>query len=232
VTADDILSDTIPNSDSDSGYAYRDPVPTESKLPFLTAAALTALAPERVNWIVPGFVAPGVVTEADGKLKASGKTTFLAHMVRSIVTGCPFLNCPTQRSPVIWLTEERAQTFGETLRRAQLDTRTDIHVLHWHSVKLLAWPVLMKRVTEHAKTVGAKVIIIDTIAQWAAFRGDSENQTGSQMEAAAPLQLAASAGLAIVVARHERKSGGDVGESGRGGSAFSARCGVGRNDQG
>jgi len=36
----------------------------------------------------------------------------------------------------------------------------------------------------------------------------------------APLQMAAGSGLAVVVARHERKSGGDVGDSGRGSSAF------------
>src|SRR5262249_27827100 len=36
-----------------------------------------------------------------------------------------------------------------------------------------------------------------------------------------PLQIvAAMEGLAVVVARHERKAGGDVGDSARGGSAF------------
>ena len=35
-----------------------------------------------------------------------------------------------------------------------------------------------------------------------------------------PLQLAAAEGLAVTVARHERKSGGEVGDSGRGSSAF------------
>ena len=36
----------------------------------------------------------------------------------------------------------------------------------------------------------------------------------------APLQVAAADGLAIIVVRHERKAGGDVGDSGRGSSAF------------
>ena len=36
----------------------------------------------------------------------------------------------------------------------------------------------------------------------------------------APLQIAAADGLAIVVTRHERKAGGDVGDSGRGSTAF------------
>jgi hypothetical protein len=37
----------------------------------------------------------------------------------------------------------------------------------------------------------------------------------------APLQAAAGAGLAVIITRHERKSGGDVGDSGRGSSAYS-----------
>lgn len=35
----------------------------------------------------------------------------------------------------------------------------------------------------------------------------------------APLQDAAHAGLTVIVCRHERKGGGDVGDSGRGSSA-------------
>ena len=62
---------------------------------------------------------------------------------------------------------------------------------------------------------------MDTISTWAGLRGDSENNNGDQLAAAEPLQDAAAKGLAVVVTRHERKGGGDVGESGRGGSAFS-----------
>jgi hypothetical protein len=43
----------------------------------------------------------------------------------------------------------------------------------------------------------------------------------------APLQEAAAGdGLAVVVLRHDRKSGGDVGDSGRGSSAFSGAVDV------
>jgi hypothetical protein len=41
-----------------------------------------------------------------------------------------------------------------------------------------------------------------------------------------PLQLAAAAGLCVVITRHERKSGGDVGDSGRGSSAYSGAVDV------
>jgi hypothetical protein len=74
---------------------------------------------------------------------------------------------------------------------------------------------------DRAKQIGASIIVVDTIGQWGGLRGDAENSNGAQLEAAAPLQDAAAQGLAIIVSRHERKAGGEVGESGRGGSAFS-----------
>jgi hypothetical protein len=60
-----------------------------------------------------------------------------------------------------------------------------------------------------------------TLPQWAGIHGDGENSAGEALAAMAPLQEAASQHhLAVVIARHERKSGGDVGNSGRGSSAF------------
>ena len=44
--------------------------------------------------------------------------------------------------------------------------------------------------------------------------------SGEAMQAMGPIQLAAAQGLAVVVVRHERKGGGDIGESARGSSAF------------
>jgi hypothetical protein len=193
----------------------------ETKLPFKTAADVAKTVPEKVDWIVPGFVAAGVVTEIDGKLKASGKTTWIAALLRAVLAGALFMGLQTKRAKGIWLTEERPQTFAETLKRAHLEAATDIEVLHWHEVKHLPWPVVMAATVKRAKEIGASIIVVDTIGQWGGLRGDAENSNGAQMEAAAPLQDAAAAGMAVLVPRHERKGGGEVGESGRGGSAFS-----------
>jgi hypothetical protein len=60
----------------------------------------------------------------------------------------------------------------------------------------------------------------DTLGRFAAFRGDGENSSGEADAAMAPLLQAAATGLAVIVVRHERKAGGDVGDAGRGSSAF------------
>jgi hypothetical protein len=175
----------------------------------------------RIDWIVPGFVARGVVVEIDGKLKMSGKTTFIGVLTRAALTGGRFLGHRVAQSKVVWLTEERPTTFAETLKRNHLDERTDLEVLHWHEVKAVPWPDVMAGAITKAKQIGASILIVDTIGQWGGLRGDAENSNGAQLDAAAPLQDAAAQGLAVIVAPHERKSGGDVGDSGRGGSAFS-----------
>ena len=63
------------------------------------------------------------------------------------------------------------------------------------------------------------MLVVDTLSPFAGIHGDGENQAGEDA-ASAPLIRAAAAGLAVVSVRHERKAGGDVGDSGRGSSAF------------
>jgi hypothetical protein len=73
---------------------------------------------------------------------------------------------------------------------------------------------------DKAVEFGAGLLVVDTLGQFAGIRGDAENSAGAATEAMEPLQEAAARGLAVVITRHERKGGGEVGESGRGSSAF------------
>jgi hypothetical protein len=61
---------------------------------------------------------------------------------------------------------------------------------------------------------------VDTLPQFAKLAGDTENAAGAALDAMEPLQGAAAEGLAVLISRHDRKSGGDVGDSGRGSGAF------------
>jgi hypothetical protein len=62
--------------------------------------------------------------------------------------------------------------------------------------------------------------VVDTLSQWADLRGDMENQAGDAFAALQPLQQAAGEGIAVIFLQHERKSGGDAADAGRGSSAF------------
>jgi len=61
---------------------------------------------------------------------------------------------------------------------------------------------------------------VDTLPHFAGLPGDAENNSGDALKAMQPLLQAAADRLGVMVVRHERKSGGSVGDSGRGSSAF------------
>jgi putative DNA primase/helicase len=190
-------------------------------LPFQTAREMAGRTPERPDFIAKPWVARGAITEVDGKLKASGKTTWITQLTRAVLRGEPFLEEPTQQGPVVYLTEQTATTFREALRRAGLLEADDLHILSWPDVRSAPWEKVAAGAIAFAERVGAALLIVDTLPQFSGVTGDSENSAGEALRAMAPLQTAAARGLAVVVARHERKGGGEVGESGRGSSAYS-----------
>jgi hypothetical protein len=192
----------------------------ERNLPFRTARAIAGEVPEQVIWYVPGYIAAGAVTELVGKIKAAGKTTWVTHAVHSIVTGTRFMDLTTTQTGVVYLTEQSPTSFRVALARAGLLQRDDVVVLFWRDTGGVAWPDVVVAAVEECRRRGCGVLGVDTLPRFAGLRGDAENNAGDADGAMAPLQLAAADGLAVVVVRHERKAGGEVGDSGRGSSAF------------
>ena len=187
---------------------------------FQTAREIDAHVAEQVEWYVPGYIAAGATTELVGKIKAAGKTTFLTHAIAAIVTGDPFLSRDTHYTGVVYLTEQPPSSFRVALWRAGLLGRTDVTVLFWRDTAGLRWPEVVAAAVRECDRRGAGILAVDTLPRFAGLRGDAENNAGDAGEAMAPLQIAAADGLAVVVVRHERKAGGEVGDSGRGSSAF------------
>ena len=120
---------------------------------------------------------------------------------------------------MLYLTEERATTFRAGLKRVGLDHMAGLYLTFRHEAHG-SWPELGRQITAMAKTLGVGLVVIDTLSVWSGIEVDKENDAGAAMEAMRPVEDMAAAGLAILVLRHERKSGGEVGESARGSSAF------------
>jgi len=176
--------------------------------------------PASWRYVVRPWIARGMVTELDGKPKAAGKTTFLLHLVRAVLDGAPFLGEPTERTPVVYLTEQSRSSLAPTLRTLGLD-RDELAILSWPDAAGTSWPSIVAAALEEVDERGAGLLIVDTVGQFAGIRGDGENDAGAALEAMSPLQAAvAERDLGIVVSRHDRKSGGDVAESGRGSNAW------------
>jgi hypothetical protein len=107
------------------------------------------------------------------------------------------------------------------LARAKLLDADELHILAWRDTLSIEWTTIVSAAIAEARRVEARLLIVDTLPQWARLAGDSENQSGAALAALAPLQEAAAIhGLAVLIVRHDRKSGGDLGVAARGSSAF------------
>jgi AAA domain len=189
------------------------------KSSFRTAKEIAAAA-ERVDWMLPGFLARGAITELVGKAKLAGKTSLIAYWVSCLLDGVKCFGAQAERTPVVYLTEQTHATFREVLRRGGLLEREDLSVLSYWDVKGMSWPAIATLAHEELKRMGASVLVVDTLSAFCGIPGEGENNSGDAQEALAPLQAITHHGYAVVVARHARKGGGDVGEDGRGSSAF------------
>jgi hypothetical protein len=192
-----------------------------ASLRFTTGAEIEQEISEHVPWVVPGLLASGAVTELAGKIKLAGKTTFAMAMVLAILDGADFLGKPTTRTRVLYLTEQSGTSLRESLRRTGLLGQEDLIILRWSDTLGTSWPAIVIAARQEAKKRGCGVLVTDTLSQFARLRGDAENASGMAMEALEPLQRAAAEdNLAVLAVRHERKSGGDLGDAARGSSAF------------
>ena len=186
---------------------------------FLSGEDLAKATTESVHWIVNGFVATGGITELGAKVKM-GKTTLAMALVRAVLDGLTFLGGPTSKTPVVYLTEQPPVSFREAMVRADLLGRSEFFVLSHVAVRGMPWAQVAAHAMAKCKSAGAGLLIVDTLPQFAGLVGDSENNSGDALAAMQPLQQAAAEGIGVILIRHERKAGGEVGDSGRGSSAF------------
>ncbi|MEZ5318409.1 MAG: AAA family ATPase [Vicinamibacterales bacterium] len=185
----------------------------------LGANALIQQSPARIDWLIPGFLARGAITELNGKPKLAGKTTLALDWIRTVVTGDGGWDSEAPPSPVVLLTEQTETTLIPMLKRAGVASAELRVVLH-SMVHGLGWQATVDRTAAEAARARARLVVVDTLAQFAGLRGDSENNAGDALAALAPLKALAASGLAILLIRHERKGASEIGESGRGSSAF------------
>jgi hypothetical protein len=188
-------------------------------LPFTRPPWICEAVSESPKWLIPGLLAAGAVTELSGKPKM-GKSNLAWAITRAITSSGDFLGQKVRRGRVVYLTEESNRSLAEVLGRNGLSDNEDVDVLLRgdRGVFNKPWPELAEKAIEYALWQTASLLVIDTLS---VFTGvDDENDAAQATRAFAPLNLAAQSGLAVLYTRHDRKSGGAVGDSGRGSSAY------------
>ena len=190
---------------------------------FVTPQEIASKATKAVPFVVGGYAAEHSITQLSGKAKAAGKTSFLLALGRSVLIGSDFIGQATTSGPVVYLTEERLPSFHAALQRAGLIERHDLHIVSFWDLADRSWPGICLLAKAQCAQVNAKLLVIDTLSQFAGFKGEQENNSGDANTALAPLQqIAHHLPLAVIVVRHDRKSGGAVGEAARGSGQFTA----------
>jgi DnaB-like helicase N terminal domain/AAA domain len=192
---------------------------------FKSGREFGASTEDQIVWIVPGYVAKGAITELGARVKM-GKTTLILNLVRAAADGHNFLGKPTLKTSTVYLTEQPSASFRQAMERAGLLGRDDFQLLLHNQIRMAPWPEIVSAAVAECKRVAASLLVVDTLPQFARLIGDTENNSGDALAAMLPLQHAAAEGLAVIIVRHERKSGGDVGDSGRGSSAFAGAADI------
>jgi len=193
-------------------------------LPFVTAMELADETPEELPAVWGGYLYRGTVAELSGKIK-NGKTTFTLALAEAVITGEPFLDMPTAQGPALYLTEQNRPSFMAALERAKLGGCRDLHLLFRHECRG-EWPTIAAGARRRALETQSGLVIVDTLHEWAGLGRDDENDAGAALAAMRPLHEIAAAGPAVLVLRHERKGGGEIGENARGSSAFGGSADV------
>ena len=82
------------------------------------------------------------------------------------------------------------------------------------------WPGIASVAQEKSLETSAALLVVDALSHFSGLDGDSENDSGAARSSMKPLQETEAQGSGVLTIRHERKSWGEIGDAGRGSSAF------------
>ena len=185
---------------------------------------ITASAPPEPDWIFDGYIARGTKTMLAG-LPKGGKTTSAAALIEAITSGAEsFLGRRVEAGSVVLLSEEGDETLAPKLR-ALPDGR--VRVLNRDAAwPKPPWPELIADATREALEIGAVLLVIDSLAFWAALAPEREKDPGATQAIMDALDEATRGGLAVLLVHHQRKSQGEHGTAVRGSGALAGAVDV------
>ncbi len=172
------------------------------------------------TWIVPGLLPTGALVLLIGTAKRAGKSTFAWALASAIEHGTAFLGFDMEPGRVVILTEEADPDIADKIERFRMDPASGA-LLTRSARPRPTLPQAAGAAILKASEIGAKVLVVDTLAHWASLPGASENDAGSIMDAIDPLLSAAAAGLLVLLIHHPSKTEGrEGGSAARGSSAL------------
>ena len=190
-----------------------------------TGAEIATMVPPEIDWFVYPLAAPGVVTLFYGSPK-DGKSTYIYEGLSAMMRGLPVLGETSNKTHTVILTEEKPSSLRRTLENTGLDSDASV-ISYGMFIRLfkLSWEEVLQETALEIRRTGARLLIVDTMARFARFAGDAENNSGEVISAYDKLERlqVKFPELGIVILHHSSKfSGKDRGviDSIRGSSAI------------
>jgi hypothetical protein len=170
------------------------------------------------EWLWDGFLAKGHLTDFIGLWK-SGKSTFLAALLQRMEHGGELAGREVRPGKALVISEEPRAKWLE--RREALDLGGHVHIIsrpfpkrpnhaEWHAFTAY----ISRLVVEH----GYDLVVFDALPNLWPVR--DENDASETVTALLLIQAIATAGCAVLILRHPRKSDGGQATAGRGSGAI------------
>lgn len=172
------------------------------------------------DWLWFGFLARLHLTLFSAMSKA-GKSTLLAHLMRALQAGTPFLGHDTRACRTLVVSEESSPNWIGRRDRLQLG---DALTLMCRPMRMKPthpeWINFLKFLQSRAKE-NYDLIVFDTISAFAPWR--DENDSAEVEAAVRPLNLLMEdAGAAVLMVHHSGKTDGTEARAARGSTALAA----------
>jgi len=183
----------------------------------LSTAELFRAQAAAVDWDVWPILAPGLSTIIDALPKV-GKTRLILEGIRASRESRPFLGFPTKPARVLYVSEQSAASLAVQVREVGFTGREPAEELRWitrEEWSRYVYTDFLRQVENVHLTPGKyNALVFDT---WHSIARLEDENDASEVNRLGNLtiDLATRQGTALSLGRHDRKSGGEVGLSGR-----------------
>lgn len=175
-----------------------------------TARELIESTPEDPDWLIPGLLAPGTVTELNAREKA-GKGWFINYLIGALERNERTVFGESRATKSLVFTEEPHQPLREKFETFGVN---DAYVVfHWEMGQR-QWPDTVKWLTEFMSTNDHELLFIDNISAATRTQDEGGVELARKVE---PLVMSAKEhNFAVLFDRHQRKAGGKIEDLSRG----------------
>jgi len=177
---------------------------------------VTAMAPQPLDWLWHGFVAPGNLTLLTSQWKA-GKTTLLSLLLSRRKGGGQLAGLAIKPGKSVVVSEEPLSLWADRARCLDFGGQVCFISRPFLTIpKPEDWQTLVDRIVALRHLHGIDLAVLDPLAPFLRC----ENQAHSVLETLLPLRALTATGLAVLLLHHPGKGARPLGQAARGSGAM------------